>query len=143
MGGFVANFNSRFHHQYVSGRQVALSLKCHDGKYENSSTHSEGEVMSIDFVGIDLAKKVFALHGVNAAGAVQLRQPKVARAKLNELVTALPPWTIEIEACSGAHHRCRLLAARGHTVRLVEPAREVTDHVKEPRACWQQRAKPG
>ena len=49
--------------------------------------------MSIVFVGIDLAKNVFALHGVNAAGAVQLRQPKVARAKLNEWVAALPPCT--------------------------------------------------
>ena len=57
---------------------------CHDGKFDLSSTHSEGEVMSIVFVGIDLAKNVFALHGVNAAGAVQLRQSKVERTKLNE-----------------------------------------------------------
>ena len=56
--------------------------------------------MSIVFVGIDLAKNVFALHGVSAAGAVQLRQPEVARAKLNELVAALPPCTIGIEACA-------------------------------------------
>ena len=44
--------------------------------------------MSIVFVGVDLAKNVLALHGVNAAGAVQLRQPKVARAKLNEFIPA-------------------------------------------------------
>ncbi len=60
--------------------------------------------MAILYVGIDLAKNVFALHGVNATGAVLLRQPKVARAKLNEVVAALPPCTIGIEACSGAHH---------------------------------------
>ena len=77
--------------------------------------------MSIVFVGIDLAKNVFALHGVNAAGAVQLRQPKVARAKLNEWVGALPPCTIGIEACSGAHHWARLFAAHGHTVKLMAP----------------------
>ena len=77
--------------------------------------------MSIVFVGIDLAKNVFALHGVNAAGAVQLRQPKVARAKLNEFVAALPPCTIGIEACSGAHHWGRLFAAHGHTVKLMAP----------------------
>ena len=59
--------------------------------------------MSILYVGVDLAKNVFALHGVSATGAVQLRQPKVARAKLHELVAALPPCTIDIEACSGAH----------------------------------------
>ena len=77
--------------------------------------------MTIVFVGIDLAKNVFALRGVNAAGAVQLRQPKVARAKLNELVGALPPGTIGIEACSGAHHWARLFAAHGHTVKLMAP----------------------
>ena len=60
--------------------------------------------MFIVFVGIDLAKNVLALHGVNVGGAIVLRRPKVARAKLNELVAALPPCTIGIEACSGAHH---------------------------------------
>jgi transposase len=77
--------------------------------------------MSIVHVGIDLAKNVFALHGVNDSGAVQLRQPKVARAKLNELVAALPPCTIGIEACSGAHHWARLFATHGHTVKLMAP----------------------
>jgi transposase len=77
--------------------------------------------MSIVHVGIDLAKNVFALHGVNATGAVQLRQPKVARAKLRELVAALPPCTIGIEACSGAHHWARLFAGHGHSVKLMAP----------------------
>jgi len=77
--------------------------------------------MSIVFVGIDLAKNVFALHGVNATGAVQLRQPKVARGKLNEVVATLPACTIGIEACSGAHHWARLFAAHGHTVKLMAP----------------------
>ena len=75
--------------------------------------------MSIGFVGFDLAKNVFALHGVNAAGAVQLRQPKVTRARLDEWVAALPVCTIGIEACSGAHHWSRLFAANGHTVKLI------------------------
>ena len=77
--------------------------------------------MTILTVGIDLAKNVFAVHGVNATGGVQLRQPKVARAKLNALVTTLPPCTIGIEACSGAHHWARQFAAHGHTVRLMAP----------------------
>jgi len=77
--------------------------------------------MSIVFVGIDLAKNVFALHGVNATGAVQLRQPKVARGKLNEVVATLPACTIGIEACSGAHHWARLFAAHGHSVKLMAP----------------------
>ena len=77
--------------------------------------------MTIVYVGIDLAKNVFALHGVNESGTVQLRQPKVARAKLNVLVAALPPCTIGIEACSGAHHWARQFQAQGHTVRLMAP----------------------
>jgi transposase len=77
--------------------------------------------MAIVNVGIDLAKNVFALHGVNEAGQVDLRRPSVPRAKLNELVAALPPCTIGMEACSGAHHWARLFAQSGHTVKLMAP----------------------
>jgi len=52
--------------------------------------------MAIDCVEINLAKNVFALHGVNQEGAVGLKQPKVARVKLNALVASLPPCTIGI-----------------------------------------------
>jgi len=77
--------------------------------------------MAIVHVGIDLAKNIFALHGVSETGAVQLRQPKVTRGKLNEVVAALPPCTIGIEACTGAHHWARQFAAHGHTVKLMAP----------------------
>ena len=56
--------------------------------------------MAILAAGIDLAKNESAVHGVGEAGAVQLRQPEVARAKLDALIAALPPYTIGIEACS-------------------------------------------
>src|ERR1700682_749972 len=81
----------------------------------------KGKFMAILTVGIDLAKNVFALHGVNEAGKPELLRPKVARGKLNELVASLPPCTIGMEACSGAHHWARLFAAHGHTVRLMAP----------------------
>lgn len=77
--------------------------------------------MAIVNVGINLAKNVFALHGVNEIGQVDLRRPSVARAKLHELVAALPPCTIGMEACSGAHHWARLFALCGHTVKLMAP----------------------
>ena len=77
--------------------------------------------MNILYVGIDLAKNVFAVHGVNEAGAAQLRQPKVARAKLHALIASLRPCVIGMEACSGAHHWARLFQAHGHTVRLMAP----------------------
>ena len=77
--------------------------------------------MSIVFVGIDLAKNVFAVHGVDEAGKAALVRPSVARAKLHELIAALAPCTVAMEACTGAHHWARLFAARGHTVRLIAP----------------------
>lgn len=77
--------------------------------------------MAILTVGIDLAKNVFALHGVNEAGRPELLQPRVPRAKLHALVASLPPCTIGIEACSGAHHWARLFQTHGHCVRLIAP----------------------
>jgi transposase len=77
--------------------------------------------MAIVTLGIDLAKNVFALHGVDATGRAALVRPSVARAKLLELVASLPPCLIGMEACSGAHHWARLFAAHGHTVRLMAP----------------------
>jgi transposase len=77
--------------------------------------------MSILYVGIDLAKNVFAVHGVNEAGSAELRQPKVARAKLHALIASLPPCVIGMEACSGAHHWARLFQSHDHTVRLMAP----------------------
>jgi transposase len=77
--------------------------------------------MSILYVGIDLAKNVFAVHGVNGAGTAELRQPKVARAKLHALIASLAPCVVGMEACSGAHHWARLFQAHGHTVRLMAP----------------------
>ena len=77
--------------------------------------------MGILYVGIDLAKNVFAVHGVNESGQPALVRPSVARAKLHELITSLPPCVIGLEACSGAHHWARLFMAHGHTVRLMAP----------------------
>ena len=77
--------------------------------------------MTIVFVGIDLAKNVFAVHGVNTAGKAEMVRPNVPRAKLHELIAALPACTIGMEACSGAHHGARRFQALGHTVKLMAP----------------------
>lgn len=77
--------------------------------------------MAILTVGIDLAKNVFAVHGINEAGRAELVRPSVARDKLHELIAALPPCVIGMEACSGAHHWARMFSASGHTVRLIAP----------------------
>ena len=57
--------------------------------------------MNIITVGIDLAKNVFALHGVNDSGKAALVKPKVQRADLLPLIANLPPCLIGMEACSG------------------------------------------
>jgi transposase len=77
--------------------------------------------MSIITIGIDLAKNVFAVHGVNEAGRAELIKPKVPRDQLPELIANLPPCLIGMEACSGAHHWARLFRQHGHTVRLIAP----------------------
>ncbi len=77
--------------------------------------------MGIITVGIDLAKNIFAVHGVNEAGKPKLVKPNVARADLLPLIVNLPPCLIGMEACTGAHHWARLFRQHGHTVRLIAP----------------------
>ena len=77
--------------------------------------------VNIVTVGIDLAKNVFAVHGVNGAGKPELVRPDVKRVKLLELIAALPPCLIGMEACSGAHYWARKFEKFGHTVRIMAP----------------------
>ena len=77
--------------------------------------------MTIVHVGIDLAKNVFALHGVDEGGRAALVRPSIRRDQLLELVAKLPPCTIGMEACSGAHHWARQFVKFGHTVKLMAP----------------------
>lgn len=75
--------------------------------------------MSIVAVGIDLAKNVFAVHGVDETGKVVLLKPKVKRADLLVLLRSLPPCLIGMEACGGGHHWARELIKAGHDARLI------------------------
>jgi transposase len=75
--------------------------------------------MAIVTVGIDLAKNVFAVHGVNESGKPELVRLEMLRAKLLELIAHLPPCLIGMEACSGAHQWAREFGQFGHTIRLL------------------------
>jgi len=77
-----------------------------------------GEVSTI---GLDIAKSVFQVHGVDADGAVVMRK-RVGRAKLLEFFAAVRPCLVGIEACPTAHHWSRRLQELGHTVRLMPPS---------------------
>ena len=77
--------------------------------------------MAIVTVGIDLAKSVFAVHGVGACSKPELVRPEIRRAKLLELIAKLPPCLIGMEACSGAHYWAGEFQKFGHTVRIMAP----------------------
>jgi transposase len=77
-----------------------------------------GEVSTI---GLDIAKSVFQVHGVDVEGGVVIRK-RVSRAKVLEFFGALPPCRIGIEACPSAHYWGRRLQELGHTVRLMPPS---------------------
>src|ERR1700680_2702435 len=77
-----------------------------------------GEVSTI---GLDIAKSVFQVHGVDVAGAVVIRK-RISRAKVLDYFGELPPCLVGIEACPSAHHWGRELQALGHTVRLIPPS---------------------
>jgi len=76
--------------------------------------------MEVAFVGIDLAKNVFQLHGESRDGEVVL-QRRVRRDRLMAEVEALSPCTIAIEACTGAFYWQRRFEAAGHRVRILAP----------------------
>jgi len=76
--------------------------------------------MKIKTIGIDLAKDVFQLHGVDEFGNMVLRK-QVKRAQLAIFFSNLPVCLVGMEACSGAHYWARKLQSMGHTVRLMAP----------------------
>lgn len=75
--------------------------------------------MTITTVDIDLAKNVFAVHGVDQNGKTVLIKSRVTRTALPGLIAGLPPCVIGMEACSGAHYWARLFRQYGHEPRLM------------------------
>ncbi|MEE8562318.1 MAG: IS110 family transposase [Alphaproteobacteria bacterium] len=71
-------------------------------------------------IGLDLAKRIFQVHGADGEGRPVLRK-KLRRAKLMPFFADLPPCLVGMEACASAHHWARELQALGHEVRLIPP----------------------
>ncbi|MER9217300.1 IS110 family transposase, partial [Mesorhizobium sp. M0663] len=82
----------------------------------------------VSTIGLDVAKHVFQVHGVDAQGAVVVRR-KLRRDDVVAFFTSLPACLIGIEACATSHHWARVLTALGHEVRLM-PASYVKPYVK-------------
>src|SRR3546814_410532 len=76
--------------------------------------------MQITTIGIDLAKDVFQIHGVDAQGKVVLRK-QLRRVQMTSFFVNLPPCLIGMEACGSVHYWARKLQGQGHEVRLMAP----------------------
>jgi transposase len=77
--------------------------------------------VTVSTIGLDIAKSVFQVHGVDAAGQVVVRR-QLKRRYVLVFFQKLPPCLIGIEACASSHYWSRELQALGHTVRLMPPA---------------------
>ena len=78
-------------------------------------------MQTITTIGLDIAKSVFQVHGVDAVGNVVIRR-QLKRRSVLAFFEKLPRCLVGIEACASAHHWSRELSALGHTVRLMPPA---------------------
>ena len=77
-----------------------------------------GEVTTI---GLDLAKHVFQVHGIDAVGQIAVRR-QLRRGELLKFFAKQPPCLVGVEACGTSHHWAREIAALGHTVKMMPPA---------------------
>jgi transposase len=74
----------------------------------------------ISMIGLDLAKSVFQVHGIDASGAVVVRR-QLRRGQVEKFFAQLPPCKVGMEACGSAHHWARVIGGYGHEVRLMPP----------------------
>lgn len=78
-------------------------------------------MQSITTIGLDIAKSVFQVHGIDAEGSVKIRR-RLKRRYVLPFFRQLPSCLVGIEACASSHYWSRELQALGHTVRLMPPA---------------------
>jgi len=78
-------------------------------------------MQAITTIGLDIAKSVFQVHGIDAEGKVIVRR-QLKRRHILAFFAKLPPCLVGIEACASSHHWSRELKRLGHTVRLMPPA---------------------
>ena len=99
-------------------------------------------MQAITTIGLDIAKNVFQVHGIDAEGKAIVRQ-QLRRSRVLAFFKKLSPCVVGIEACASSHYWSRELQALGHTVKLMPPA-YVKPYVKRQKndaACGQVRRK--
>src|SRR5262249_27236664 len=88
----------------------------------------EPSMSEVTTIGLDLAKHVFQVHGIDAQGATVLRK-RLQRGQVLAFFSRIPRCLVGLEACATAHYWARELAALGHEVRLM-PAQYVKAYIK-------------
>src|SRR5271167_2722290 len=91
------------------------------GAVKRSHDSEERAMQTVTTVGLDIAKSVFQVHGIDAAGQVIIRR-QIKRRYVLAFFQKLSPCLVGIEACASSHHWSRELQVLGHTVRLMPPA---------------------
>lgn len=77
-------------------------------------------MMDFNIVGLDLAKRVFQVHGATADGEVVVRK-KLSRGQVLAYFADMPPCVVAMEVSATGHYCAREISALGHTVKLVPP----------------------
>ena len=93
-----------------------------------NESHQGAVPMQVTTIGLDIAKNVFQIHGINATEKVVVRK-QLRRSQMLEFFKALPACLVGMEACATAHYWARELTKLGHQVRLM-PAKDVKAYVK-------------
>src|SRR5215470_11363534 len=103
--------------------------QCQAGGVDSLQQKGGPSMAKVSMIGLDLAKNVFQVHGIDEAGNVVVRR-QLRRQQLEKFLAALPPGVmVGMEACSGAHHWGRVVEKLGHEVRMM-PAAYVKPYVK-------------
>lgn len=99
--------------------------------------------MQITTIGLDIAKTVFQVHGVDGEGNVVVAR-QLRRGRLLAFFEKLGPCLVGMEACATSHHWARELARHGHEVRLMPPGyvKPYVKRGKRPRATYRLCASP-
>src|SRR5437868_4344167 len=98
------------------------------GWFVGDESHEGSRHMQITTIGLDIAKNVFQVHGIDSSEKVVVRK-QLRRSQVLAFFKTLPPCLVGIEACATAHYWARELTKLGHRVRLM-PAKDVKAYVK-------------
>ena len=90
------------------------------GSTIRKQNNGEGPTVEVTTIGIDVAKDVFGVHGVDSRGVVRVRR-RLVRKHLLEFMSKLPGCLVGLEACASAHYWGRELERLGHRVKLMSP----------------------